>query len=68
VAQNTLSKDSRQCTVDVVLLRDNLTPSADAWQEISQVHLHTHVNSMNHAFAFPTEAGPHFTDPGGMEG
>jgi len=26
------------------------------------------VNSMNHAFAFPSEAGTHFTDPGGMEG
>jgi len=23
---------------------------------------------MNHAFALPAEAGPHFTDPGGMEG
>jgi len=26
------------------------------------------ANGMNHAFAFTAEAGPHFTDPGGMEG
>jgi len=26
------------------------------------------ANGMSHAFAFPAEAGPHFTDPGGMEG
>jgi len=25
-------------------------------------------NGMNHAFAFPAEAGPHFTDPKRMEG
>jgi len=23
---------------------------------------------MNHAFVFPAESGPHYTDPGGMEG
>jgi len=26
------------------------------------------TNDMNHAYAFPAEAGPHFTDLGGMEG
>jgi len=26
------------------------------------------MNSVNHASAFPAEAGPHFTDPGEMEG
>jgi len=26
------------------------------------------MNSRNHAFALPAEAGPHFTNPGGMEG
>jgi len=25
------------------------------------------ANGVNHAFAFPAEAGPHFTDPEGME-
>jgi len=26
------------------------------------------ANCMDHAFAFPSEAGPHFTSSGGMEG
>jgi len=26
------------------------------------------ANGTNHAFAFPAKAGPHFIDPGGMEG
>jgi len=29
---------------------------------------HLSANGINHAFAFPAEAGPYFTDPGGMEG
>jgi len=29
---------------------------------------HLSANGMNHGFAFPAKAGPHFTDPGGMEG
>jgi len=36
-------------------------------QGISQFYLHTHYTGMNHAFALLAEAGPHFTDPGGME-
>jgi len=29
---------------------------------------HLSMNGVNYAFAFPPEAGPHFTDPGGMKG
>jgi len=29
---------------------------------------HLFANGMNHASAFPAEAGPHFTNPRGMEG
>jgi len=32
------------------------------------IHAFIRERYMNHAFAFPAEAGPHFTDPGGMEG
>jgi len=28
----------------------------------------TQANGMSHAFAFPAEAGPHFTDPEGAKG
>jgi len=38
------------------------------YQSVTYIHTRLFANGMNHAFAFPAEAGPHFTDPGGMEG
>jgi len=29
--------------------------------------MHLSANGMNHAFAFPAEAGPHFINPGGWK-
>jgi len=31
-------------------------------------HTRLYPNLLNHAFAFPTDAGPHFTDDGRIEG
>jgi len=48
--------------------------SAEVWHALSRnltVLPATHVftaTCMNHASAFPAEAGPRFTDPGGIEG
>jgi len=49
--------------------------SAEVWHALSRGCLGftctptcLFANGMNHAFPFPAEAGPHFTDPGGMEG
>jgi len=36
------------------------------FQSLTCTPMHLSANSMNHAF--PAEAGPHSTDPGGMEG
>jgi len=51
--------------------REVRTEEWHALQGISQFCLpptRLSVNSMNHAFASPAEAGPHFTDLKGMEG
>jgi len=50
--------------LDTAPLCENLTPEA---LRCKGSHSFT-CTPTNHAFAFSAEAGPHFTDPGGMEG
>jgi len=62
-------------TLDIAPLHENLAPEAPRYgtrcQGISQFYLHTHAfireQYMNHAFAFPADAGPHFIDPEGWK-
>jgi len=63
--------------VTLVMMPLSRKPTSEALKEwhalygFSQFYLqpmHLSAYGMNHAFAFPAKAGPHFTDPGGMEG
>jgi len=61
-------------TIQRLFMRQPHHRSAEVWHAlsgISQYYLpptRLSANGMNYVFAFPAQAGSHFTDPGGMKG